>query len=75
TFYLRYGVDAVARYEALRGASCGLDFRFLDVVYLRELSLGDVLDVLVAKEDGHYYAEGKKQDGERCFRMILEPSA
>lgn len=75
TFYLRYGVDAVARYEALRGASCGLDFRFLDVVYLRELSLGDVLDVLVAKEDRHYYVEGKKQDGERCFRMILEPSA
>ncbi len=31
--------------------------------------------LLVAKEDRHYYVEGKKQDGERCFRMILEPSA
>lgn len=73
TFYLKYGIDAVALFEKAKGtlSETGLDFLKVDVSYVRELSFGDTVSVYVSRGDDGYLVEGKNQGGERCFLMAL----
>lgn len=75
TFYLRYGIDAMAKTIANRGRlqASDLDICETDVVYMRELGYGDTIELYTASDAGGWYVEGRKQDGERCFRMRLKP--
>lgn len=75
TFYLKFGIDAIAKFEVARGnlPKTGLDFSEIDVTYVRELSMGDTVQVFVEAKDDHYLVEGIKGDRERCFLMTLGP--
>lgn len=73
TNYLKYGIDAIAKWlsQQNRFPQTGLLIAAMDVMYLRELAYNDRLAVFIVEREDDFFIEGKKQDGETCFRMTL----